>query len=234
MRERRFRKGALLAYRKLDIMDPHRGRRLLLIAFTCSVALHLLAIHLVRWPLATPVEPPRYVTLSKRMFLPITKATPRPTPPPPLRARPKVSSKIAPPRIARSVLAAVRAATGLVAVPTAAPKVVLPTPALSPHPLPSANGCSQPNAGPAVATGATPPPIPPAARGSNTSGESRIRVNLDSHGVVLSTNLLTSSGDAGLDQVATAMARASTFTPRLVQCRPVASSYAYAVKFVAL
>lgn len=214
-------------------MDPHRGRRLLLIAFICSVALHLLAIHLVRWPLATPVEPPRYVTLSKRMFLAITKATPRPTPPPPLRARPKVSSKIAPPRITRSVLPAVRAATGLVAVSTPA-KVLLPAPVLSPNPLPSANGCSQPNAGPAVAIGATPPPIPPAARASNTSGESRIQVNLDSHGVVLSTNLITSSGDAGLDQVATEMARASTFTPRLVQCRPIASSYAYTVKFVAL
>ncbi len=57
---------------------------------------------------------------------------------------------------------------------------------------------------------------------------------LDSHGAVLATAVVSSSGDGGLDEIAIAMARSSTYTPRLVQCKPVASAYAYAVKFVAL
>ncbi|MEO6913882.1 MAG: TonB family protein [Candidatus Baltobacteraceae bacterium] len=215
-------------------MDPRRGRRLLFIAFVCSLALHLLAARFFHWPLATPVAPPHYVTLSKRMFLPISKATPRPTPPPVIRARARVHSKIAPPKSsAASVLPGVRTVPILAALPTAAPTPA-PTPSLAPSPLPNVNGCLTPNADPAVAVSATAPPIPAEVRGSGKSGISRIQVSLDSHGVVTTATIVSSSGDAGLDQIATAMARASTFTPRLVQCKPTAGFYAYTVKFVAL
>ncbi|MDQ2681124.1 MAG: TonB family protein [Candidatus Eremiobacteraeota bacterium] len=219
-------------------MELRRGRRLLLIAVVCSIVIHLLAIHFFRWPLAIPTEPPQSVTLSKQTLLPITHHSPTPAPPKPRPSAPKqtLPNKVAPPRT-------VAALHGRRALPVSGPPAnsaptftpaPLPTPTVQPTSKPTALGCSRPDADAAVAVSATPPPISPEVRGSDKSGTAQIQVMLDARGAVVQTVVAQSSGDSGLDRIADAMARASSFTPRLIACKPVAAIYAFTVKFVAL
>jgi TonB family protein len=86
---------------------------------------------------------------------------------------------------------------------------------------------------PAVTATAQPADIPPEARASKTNGTAAIQVQIDPQGHVTDATVSQSSGNVSLDAVAMQMARAATYTPALVKCKPVASAYTFTVKFVA-
>jgi TonB family protein len=60
-----------------------------------------------------------------------------------------------------------------------------------------------------------------------------VRVLLDATGQVTSAGVTQSSGNSSLDLVATAMARGARYTPALHDCKPIAGTYTFSVKFVA-
>jgi TonB family protein len=78
-----------------------------------------------------------------------------------------------------------------------------------------------------------PPDIPNEVRASGTSGTALVSVQLDASGQVTNTTVTQSTGNSSLDLVAIAMARAARYAPALRDCKPIASAYAFSVKFVA-
>lgn len=86
---------------------------------------------------------------------------------------------------------------------------------------------------PAVGATAAPVAIPPDARASKISGTAAIQLHIDPQGQVTAATIAQSSGSPALDAVAEQMAKSATYTPALVKCKPVASTYTYTVKFVA-
>jgi TonB family protein len=65
------------------------------------------------------------------------------------------------------------------------------------------------------------------------SGTAAIQVQIDPQGGVTNATVAQSSGNTGLDAVAMQMARNATYSPALANCKPVASTYTFRVKFVA-
>ncbi|HEY9179906.1 MAG TPA: TonB family protein, partial [Candidatus Baltobacteraceae bacterium] len=59
------------------------------------------------------------------------------------------------------------------------------------------------------------------------------QVQIDPKGAVTNAAVSQSSGNSGLDAVAMQMAKSASYSPALVKCKPVASTYTYSVKFVA-
>ena len=82
---------------------------------------------------------------------------------------------------------------------------------------------------------ATPAPadIPLAARSQGTDGTTLVDVKLDAKGSVTGAAISQSSGNASLDVVALGMARDATYSPATHDCKPVASTYTFSVKFAA-
>jgi TonB family protein len=70
-------------------------------------------------------------------------------------------------------------------------------------------------------------------RAAKVSGTAAIEVSLDPKGRVLEARVAQSTGNTGLDTVAAQMARGATYTPKYVNCRAVAGTYTFTVKFVA-
>ncbi len=81
----------------------------------------------------------------------------------------------------------------------------------------------------------SPPPaeIPPAVRAQATSGTARVRVSLDRHGVVTGTTVTQSTGNASLDLIAESMANGAHYAPAYANCKAIASTYVFGVKFAA-
>ncbi len=204
-----------------------RVPRLLLIAFALSLLLHVVVALVLHPPSLTPESQAEVVSIEHR---PATIALKRPaTPPPPPRPKqtpaPRASSS-APPSPKGSLSAAGPGGRG-----------VAPTPAVAvatPPPTPAASGaCTQPNAGASVLATPGPPDIAPAARASATNGVASIAVTLDATGQVTGASVERSSGNGSLDVVALQMAREARYAPALHDCKAVASTYDFSVKFVA-
>jgi TonB family protein len=58
-------------------------------------------------------------------------------------------------------------------------------------------------------------------------------VSLDPEGQVLAAAVAQSTGNSSLDLVAVGMARDARYSAALHDCKPVAGSYTFSVKFVA-
>ena len=200
--------------------------RLLLIAFALSLLVHVLVAIILHPPLPTPQSQAEVVSIERRpATIAVTKVV---TPPPqPLHTpAPHVVSS-APPRT-RKGSAPAGGGSGTPAPQTPAPPASTPSPAAS-----VAGACTQPNAEAAVAASPSPPDIPAAARAEGTSGTALVRVQLDESGQVTGAGVSQSTGNSSLDLVAVAMARDARYTPALHDCKPIAGTYTFSVRFFA-
>jgi TonB family protein len=202
-------------------LNARRARRVLVAAFALSLLLHLAVayfLHPNREP--TPNEVER-VTIRHMLALtkrptppPLPKRTPVPHPAPTSRPAPR-ASKAALPVGARGGLA--RASAAPTAPPTPAPTAV-------------PSSCAKPVV---VAAEPAPPHIPLSVRAQGTSGIASIAVRVDARGAVTAATVAQSTGNPGLDAIGVALAREATYTPATVDCKPVAGSYTFRIKFAA-
>lgn len=208
----------------------------MLAALAISLLLHLLLAGYIRWPLNQPSEESqivkvRQITIAR--VAPHTPPPPTPVPTPRVTAAPKAA--IVPPTLSKHgpsghhvplVLAPVNAKTP-VPKPTTVPTPVATAAAAKP--------CLFHDITPAVAATADPASmsIPPDARASKVSGTAQIQVQIDPQGSVTGVSVAQSSGNAGLDGVAMQLAKSATYSPALVKCKPVSSTYTFSVHFVA-
>jgi protein TonB len=150
------------------------------------------------------------------------------TPPP----APQVRSSLAPPVMTKRPhgKAPVAAPAAATAAPRAAAK---PVPSASPVATPSPAGPCAGHANAAAALAGTPPPlpVPGQARVSRVNGVAQVQVSLAADGSVSAVALVRSSGDGGLDAVASEMARLARYSPKYVDCKAVAGTYAFRVRF---
>jgi protein TonB len=107
-----------------------------------------------------------------------------------------------------------------------APSAVPPTPLRTPTPP----ACAVPNVE-AKATQLAQPVYPESAQQLGTSGDVDVLVSLSPAGAVTATTIYKTSGSAALDQAAIRAARASTYSPDIVDCQAVAGSYTFHVSF---
>ncbi|PZR58537.1 MAG: hypothetical protein DLM50_03395 [Candidatus Meridianibacter frigidus] len=200
-----------------------------------SIAIHLFAARVVRWTIASPVEPPESTTIARMIVVKIAQHTPPPRTPQPAASRPpaahKAQTHINVPPVAASGEGPGKSVAMAPPSPTA--PAASPTPRHSPTPAPSASagGCLKTNAPAAVSSPAPVPEIPASARAPNVSGIAQIHVSLSDVGAVLNATVQVGSGNAELDSIAVNMARAAIYTPNVVACKRVASEYVYRVKF---
>lgn len=204
-------------------------RRLLLAAVALSLLVHLFIAVILRPAAPGPPSESEIVSIEHRpATIAVTKAAtppPRPLPSPPPSPRAATST---PPK--GRVPGRGPAGAGRRAVATAPPAAPVPTPQPS---AAVANRCDRPNAGAAVASSPPPPEIAPATRAEGTSGVAVISVQLDPTGSVTGANVQQSTGNSSLDLVAVAMARDARYSPALHDCKAIAATYSYSVKFVA-
>lgn len=214
-------------------MSVRAGRRLLISAFALSILIHVLAARLVHWSVPTPQEPER-ITVAHVAILRVPKRTP-----PPQTPKPAPTATVAAPPHARKVpvtVPHVRPRSGPGALPVTA---LAPAATASPSPRPIAHlptpapagGCADPNAPAAVRATAAPPDISTAARVNAKRAVAQIRVGLSEKGEVTGALVESSTGNDQLDAVAVEMARGATYAPALSQCKAVAGSYVFRVKF---
>ncbi len=96
----------------------------------------------------------------------------------------------------------------------------------------SAAQCAEPNAE-AKAVHTVTPAYPREAASKALEGGVTVRVTIGVNGSVTAASVLKTSGNAALDAAAVAAAKASTFTPKTVNCAPTPASYAFHVMFAA-
>lgn len=205
-------------------MNWGRGRRLLLAAFAISLLIHLIWAFLVRRSL--PPKETQVETVTIRHRLTMTKL---PTPPP-LPKRTPVPHPVA---TSRPLPRATHATQSVGAQGGVGRATAAPTPAPKPAPTATANPCEKNDIDAVVLSTPAPPDIPVAARTEGTSGTTLVNVKLDAHGAITGAAISQSSGNTSLDVVALGMARDSTYSPATHDCKPVASTYTFSVKFVA-
>lgn len=207
-------------------MSWGRGRRLLLAAFAISLLIHLAWALFVRRSPPTNETQIETVTISHRLSM-----TTMPTPPPPRPKHtpvphPAASSRPAPRATHAAISVGAQGGNGrATAAPTEAPT---PAPAVA-----TPNPCANNDIDAVVLSTPAPPDIPIAARANGTSGITLVDVKVDATGTVAGAAISQSSGNSSLDVVALGMARDSTYTPAKHDCKPVASTYTFSVKFVA-
>jgi TonB family protein len=103
----------------------------------------------------------------------------------------------------------------------------------TPPPLASGETCASRDVEAAVIATPGPPDIPPDVRADHTSGVAAVRVALDASGQVTDAAVAQSTGNQSLDLIAAGMARDARYSAALHDCKPVAGSYTFSVKFVA-
>lgn len=201
-----------------------RGRRLLLAAFAISLLIHLAWALLVRRtppPVETQVET---VTIRHRLAM-TTMVTPPPRPKRTPVPHPAPTSRPAPHATHATQSTGAQGGTGrATAAPTQAPTAV---------PTATARPCEKNDIEAAVLNTPAPPDIPLGARPQGTNGTAEINVKLDAQGGVTGATIAQSSGNTSLDVVALGMARDSTYKAATHDCKAVASTYTFSVKFVA-
>ncbi|MBV8724238.1 MAG: TonB family protein [Candidatus Eremiobacteraeota bacterium] len=206
-----------------------RTRRLLVAAFALSLLVHLFIAVILHPAAPGPPSESEVVSIEHRpATIAVTKAPPpppRPLPSPPPSPRAQAS---APPK--GRVPGRGPAGVGRPAVATAPPAAPVPTPRPS---AAAATRCDRPNGGAAVVSSPSPPEIAPETRAEGTTGVAVISVQVDPTGSVAGASVQQSTGNSSLDLVAVAMARDARYSPALHDCKPVAATYSYSVKFVA-
>ncbi len=75
------------------------------------------------------------------------------------------------------------------------------------------------------------PAMPELPHGFKVSGDVVVAVTLSSSGHVTRTKVTHSSGNAAIDNAVVAAARSSTYSPKLVNCKPVAAQYLFRADF---
>lgn len=213
-------------------MSARTPRRLLLAAFALSILLHLLAGRFVRWEIPTPVEPPDSLTTHRITIARIPKRTP-----PPQTPQPVPTGTPAPPHARKVAVAVPHISNGkrpAVLRPAAPVPTIAPTPraAATRLPTPSAHGpCVTPDAPAAVRTTPSPPDVPDEARKAAKTGVVSVRVGISESGSITGAAIDGSSGSDALDQVAVSLAKGATYSAPLAQCKPVAGTYLFRVRF---
>jgi protein TonB len=214
-------------------MSAARARKLLIAAFAISLLLHLVLAGYLRWPFNVSSSESAVVKVHQITLTRIIPHTPPPpTPAPTPHATPAVKSSVAPPAVQPHRGKGVPVAHGVVPVPSRTAAATA-TPAPTPSATAVAQACAQHDISPAVTATADPVDIPPEARASKASGTAAIQVQIDPQGRVTTARVSQSSGSAGLDAVAMQMAKSATYSPALVRCKAVSSTYTFSVKFVA-
>ena len=204
-----------------------RGNRYLWWALALSLVLHVIAAFFFqhhRLDLRSGVA--RITVRALVQPLPIARRTPvPPTPPPtpPPSPRPQAHAVIATPTKHRG--------PGHLA---AAPPPASPHPPPTPRPLPSpALACLAHSTPPRILVEPTSPPIDPATRAQRTTGTSTIAVSIDARGAFTNATIQSSSGNAALDVLALQMAKNAAYAPATQDCRDVAGTMLFRVRFQA-
>ena len=214
-------------------MSASRARQIMIAAIAISLLLHLLLAGYLRWPFGHPSSETEIVKVRQITIARIIPHTPPPPTPAPLpQSTPAVKIKVVPPAVSARGTKGSRVAR--VVAPVSG---TTPAPPATPAPTASAAALGKPcldhDISPAVQGTAPPYEIPPDVRASRASGTAHIQVQIDPQGAVTGATVAQSSGNAGLDGVAMQVAKSLTYTPALVKCKPVASTYTYSMKFVA-
>lgn len=214
-------------------MSAARARKVLIAAFAISLLLHLLLAGYIRWPFNQPSGQDEVVRVRRITVARVAPHTPPPTPVPTPRVTPAARPKVLPPSVTTRGSRGPRVAhvvSPVSGVTTAPPATPAPTPIAT---APAAQACLVHDISPAVEATSAPVEIPPDARASKGNGTAAIQVQIDPQGRVTDATVSRSSGSAGLDAVAMQLAKGTTYTPALVKCKPVASTYTFTVKFAA-
>ncbi len=206
-------------------MSRLRANRYLWWALAISIVLHIfVALFFHRNPLGlrsgvariTVQALPRPLTIAHQTPVP---PTPPPTPPP--RAR----RVVAPPLSKRS---------GQGRAIRAVPPTPAPSPPPTPKPAPSpALACLAASTSPRMLAEPTAPPIDPATRAQRTTGTSVIAIAIDARGALSDATIQSSSGNVALDVLALQMAKNAQYAPATHDCRDVAGTMLFRVKFQA-
>jgi TonB family protein len=199
-----------------------RAQRLLLIAFALSLLVHAIVAVVLHPPRADFQSQAEVVSIVRRS----TIAVAHNTPPPPRPAHTPAPRNLTAPKPHGRTGAPPRSEGGGTGRATPAPAPTAP-------PATPSGACTAPNAAAAVAVSPPPPDIPPAVRADATSGTAFVTVALDAQGQILGTTVAQSTGNSSLDIVAVSMARAATYSAALHDCKPIAGSATFSVKFVA-
>jgi len=205
-------------------MSLTRSQRLLVLAFAISLLLHLVfafVVHPWRNRRDNEVEA---VSIQHRPLVMSRLQTPPPRPKSTPAPHPQPSIRPAPVRAHGAQPQAGGPGSGATSAPAERP---------SPAATLAANACEKSDLGAAVAENPPQPDIPNAARAEGTSGVATVNVQLDAQGAVTAANVTESSGNSSLDVVALGMARDARYSPALHGCKPVASAYAFRVRFFA-
>ncbi len=218
-------------------MSASRTRWVLLAAVLISLLVHLILAGYIRWPLLSQyqrdTQPEQVHLLRVARITPHTPPpSPAPSPPPVPHATPRIHASIRPPKLTA------RGARGPAVVsvaPQATPAAVVPAATASAvsSATPAGPCAGHANSGPTVSATPDVPDIAAQVRAEKVSGTAAIRVALDPQGRVVDAAVAQSAGNPGLDAVAVQMARAATYTPQYANCKAVAGSYTFTVKFVA-
>lgn len=203
-----------------------RAQRLLVAAFVLSLLVHAIVALFLHPPRAQIENQPEVVGIFHRSVT-IAAAHPTPRPSPARTIAPRVVALARPPAKNGKAAQAVAGGSGHAkAAPT-------PPPATPPPAVATAGACKSPDAAAAVIATPGPPDIAPDVRAEDTSGIAAVKVSLDASGQVLDAAVAQSTGNSSLDLVAVGMARNARYSAALHDCKAVAGSYTFSVKFVA-
>jgi TonB family protein len=202
-----------------------RTQRFLIVAFALSLLVHAIVALIVHPAHADFQNQTEVVSIVRRSSIAVAKQTP--PPPRPVQT----------PAPHRGAVAQQHARTGRSAGPSGggnrkATPAPTPPPATAPPKL-ATGACASPEAPATVAATPAPPSIPTQARAEASSGVASVQVQLDASGQVLSARVAESTGNSSLDLVAVSMAREARYDPPLHDCKPIAGSATFSVKFVA-
>jgi len=111
---------------------------------------------------------------------------------------------------------------------TTAPVAIAQT---APSASPSAGHRTRPCTSDATVTQYAEPKYDDVARSANRKGSVVVKVSIDPSGHIVKTDLLESSSNTHIDAAAMDAARHTTYYPTLVDCRPMAGTYAFRVDY---
>jgi protein TonB len=185
-------------------------------------------------PPPTPTPPPP--TPPPKQTPPPVKQT-NPPPQPKLKLNvPKSTSKgpstenkyVPPPVGSENAVPNGTTATGKPTFSTAPPATPAPPPTATPEPKPQ---CAVPNAEAAMKGEPAELDYPDIAREQGAVGTTLVKVSLDVAGNVTDASVYKSAGNAALDQAAIKAAKATSYTPDIVNCVKTPGSYLFKADF---
>ncbi len=237
-----------------------RTRSFILWAFLISVGLHFVILPFFGLKhRENEKETTEKVSVSKKIKVVVpTPPPPTPTPPPPTpppkqtpppvkqtnpppqpkiklnvpklttHAGPSTENRyVPPPKGSEDANPSGTEATGKPSVATAAPAAtVAPTPPPTPKPE-----CAVPNADAAMKGQPADLDFPDMARQQGASGTATVKVTLDATGAVTDASIQHSTGNQLLDQAAIKAAKATSYTPDIVNCVKTGGAYYFKANF---